>query len=191
MADANEPKAPAAAADEEPQTDGPISRRHFMVACGIGCGAVAAAAVPALQLVAATRKRTTVTTPTTPLDIGSIDAFASAAGPRRVEVIAPLVRDGWVAQSQVVLGAAWITRSGDRFAALSAVCPHLGCAIGWDAKRGQFLCPCHESYFEPNGERLNGPSPRGMDPLPIAVVDGRLQLRWVQYAQGISERKPV
>ena len=41
--------------------------------------------------------------------------------------------DAWTTARDVVLGAAWVRRTGDdKLEALSAVCPHLGCAVGWD-----------------------------------------------------------
>jgi len=51
-------------------------------------------------------------------------------------VIAPMVKDAWMASRNVVLGAAWVRRTApDKIVALSAVCPHLGCAVGWDVGR--------------------------------------------------------
>jgi Rieske Fe-S protein len=62
---------------------------------------------------------------------------------------------------------------------LSAICPHEGCEVLWEQERNRFACPCHESYFAADGSRISGPSPRGLDPLPTRVEDGKLQ---VQYA---------
>ena len=41
-----------------------------------------------------------------------------------------------------------------------------------DQKR--FGCPCHDSAFAEDGERIGGPAPRGMDPLETRV-DGRFR----------------
>lgn len=61
---------------------------------------------------------------------------------------------------------------------VSAVCPHEGCEVLWEQQRNQFSCPCHESYFAADGARLSGPSPRGLDPLPTRVQDGKLQVQY-------------
>ena len=61
---------------------------------------------------------------------------------------------------------------------LSAVCPHEGCEVLWDGQRNQFSCPCHESYFAADGARISGPAPRGLDPLPSRVQDGKLQVQY-------------
>ena len=149
----------------------------------------AAMLVPALRVIGDPTNRTIVTTPSDPIDIGNLTRLIVGAAPVKLDVVAPVIRDAWNAAENVSLGAAWVQRqAADKVVALSSICPHLGCAIGWNNKKGMFQCPCHESYFEPNGERTSGPSPRGMDPLPIEVVGGRLQLRWVTYRQGTSTR---
>lgn len=166
-------------------------RRRFLkvATCAIGGGVGLAVAAPVLTLLADPAGKVTVTTPTTPLDLGPAEQFRVGAEPRRVDVVAPIVKDAWMAARDVVLGAAWIRRTPDKLVALSAVCPHLGCAIGWDAGAGNFLCPCHDSRFGVGGDRLAGPSERGMDELPLTVVDGRLQLTWIRYKTGQTVRE--
>ena len=65
----------------------------------------------------------------------------------------------------------------------SAVCPHEGCEVAWDQNTSRFLCPCHESYFAADGARMSGPAPRGLDPLPVRVQDGKLQVQYVAKEQ--------
>lgn len=44
------------------------------------------------------------------------------------------------------------------FHAFSAVCPHLGCIVQWNADEKSFDCPCHGSRFDGLGHVLNGPA---------------------------------
>lgn len=169
-------------------------RRKFLkvAACAIGGGVGLAVAAPALTVLVDPARKITVTGPTAPLDLGLAEQFRAGAEPRKVEVVAPVVKDGWTASRNVVLGAAWVRRTApDKLVALSAVCPHLGCAVGWDGAAGNFLCPCHDSRFSPEGTKLTGPSERGMDELPLQVVEGRLQLTWVRYKLGLPQREPA
>lgn len=66
---------------------------------------------------------------------------------------------------------------------LSAVCPHEGCEVMWEQNRNRFSCPCHESYFAADGSRISGPSPRGLDPLPMRVENGKLQVQYIAKEQ--------
>jgi menaquinol-cytochrome c reductase iron-sulfur subunit len=173
--------------------DDPDRRKFLKLAtCGVGGAVGLAAAIPALSLVIAPSRRKTVTTPRDPIDIGD----AGMLGPewRKVDVIAPEVRDAWVTARNVLLGAAWIRKpdKSDKIDALSGVCPHLGCPVGWDVAKKTFLCPCHNSHFGSHGETLgDGPAKRGLDPLPIEVRNGRLRLTWITYKLDIPTREPA
>jgi Rieske Fe-S protein len=169
--------------------DGPDRRRFLKLAtCGLGAGIGAAVGLPALSLVVQPAGRETVTSPTEPIDLG--DPGRLGADWRRMDVIAPVVRDGWVSAQNVVLGAAFL-RKRDTIEAVSAVCPHLGCAVGWQSDKKHFLCACHDSVFGENGDKGSGPAARGLDPLPVAVKDGRLQLTWVRYKLDTKNREPA
>jgi quinol---cytochrome c reductase iron-sulfur subunit, bacillus type len=168
-------------------------RRKFLkvATCAIGGGVGLAVVGPVLTLLAEPAGKITVTTPSAPLDLGPAENFRAGNEPHKVDIVAPVIQDAWTSARNVVLGAAWVRRTApDRLLALSAVCPHLGCAIGWDAGAGNFLCPCHDSRFSPTGDKLTGPSERGMDELPLEIKDGRVQLTWVRFKTGQSTREP-
>ena len=48
----------------------------------------------------------------------------------------------------------------------SAVCPHLGCIVRWNAVETSWDCPCHGSRFDPYGTVINGPANQGLDAAP-------------------------
>jgi Rieske Fe-S protein len=137
--------------------------------------------------------RRTVTTPTDPLDLGAVDKLKIQGQWRRYDVIAPVVSDAWTSARDVVLGSAYVRRTGEAAVeALSAVCPHLGCAVSYDYKADSFLCPCHNSKWNGKGElQGGGKAKRGLDPLPIEIKDGRLRLTWKTYKLDTPEREPA
>lgn len=176
--------------------DGPDRRKFLKVAtCALGGGVGIVVAAPVLRVVLDPAGKQTVTTPSEPLDLGLPERFRAGVAPVRVEIVAPVIQDAWTAARDVVLGAAWVRRTGPKptdVDARSAICPHLGCAVGWDDAQGNFLCPCHDSRFAITGEKLTGPSERGLDALPITQgSDGRLKLTWVRYRLGADKPEPV
>lgn len=69
----------------------------------------------------------------------------------------------------------WIVRSTEGFYALFAKCTHLGCTPRWLAAEDKFKCPCHGSGFYRSGINFEGPAPRPLERLKIALSeDGEL-----------------
>ncbi|NJL45703.1 MAG: FAD-dependent oxidoreductase [Leptolyngbyaceae cyanobacterium SM2_3_12] len=53
---------------------------------------------------------------------------------------------------------------------VSAVCPHLGCIVAWNAVEKSWDCPCHGSRFDPDGAILQGPAVHGLTPCAPAMA---------------------
>jgi cytochrome b6-f complex iron-sulfur subunit/menaquinol-cytochrome c reductase iron-sulfur subunit len=119
--------------------------------------------------------------------VARLDALPEGQ-PRRLEIVGD-ARDAFTLQKDERLGAVWVVRQGDAVRALSATCPHLGCAVDLADDKKSFACPCHTSRFSAAGDVESGPSPRGMDPLTARVVDGVIEIDFRKYRQGIPERQ--
>lgn len=175
-------------ADEEGTT-----RRGFLkkatVAIGGAIGALAA--LPILRTFAHPVGARVVTTPEEPQDVMAEGDLVPGGEPVRVEIRAQSMRDAWEAREDVPLGSAWLRKREDGdVQAFSSVCPHLGCAVRFSAEEEHYICPCHRSGFGlEGGERLYGPTKRGLDPLPVAVEDGRVKVTFVRYELDTSERR--
>lgn len=65
----------------------------------------------------------------------------------------------------------WLSNTPAGLMALYKVCPHLGCLYGWNDQEFKFICPCHGSQYEHNGDYISGPAPRSLDRFVIRIED--------------------
>jgi menaquinol-cytochrome c reductase iron-sulfur subunit len=173
---------PAATAGPAPQ-----SRRSFLgVLLGFGSAVMGAAlAVPLLRF--ALHPLLNSTTNINWSDLGKIDEFASLKAPLK-KLITVEQRDGWrkiVSEKAIYI----LPAKEGAVRILSPICPHLGCSIPWIEAKQQFICPCHTAVFGPDGTRLSGPAPRGMDDLESKVEDGVLKVRYLYFRQLIPTKE--
>ncbi|MEK6255940.1 MAG: Rieske 2Fe-2S domain-containing protein [Chloroflexota bacterium] len=65
----------------------------------------------------------------------------------------------------------WLSNTPAGLVALYKVCPHLGCLYGWNDQEFKFICPCHGSQYEHDGDYILGPTPRSLDRFAITIVN--------------------
>lgn len=170
------------------------SRRSFFKAATIAIGGLVGAvvALPAAGYLLFPRRRKTVSSVADGVDVMAAKDLVAGAPPVRVQISADSVRDGWGVVSDVPLGSAYLRRDETgQVIAVSAACPHLGCAVAFDEAKGHFGCPCHKSSFAVNGDKLSGPSKRGLDPLPVVEADGRIKVTYLRFRADIADREPA
>ena len=121
-------------------------------------------------------------------DAGAMSGYDSLQTPAR-RLIQIETTDGW--QRSLSKKVVYVTKAPNgKVRVLSAVRPHLGCEISWNAEKDEFLCPCHGSIFSPDGARIAGPTPRAMDSLPARIANGRLMVRY-EYFSNLAPTKEV
>jgi nitrite reductase/ring-hydroxylating ferredoxin subunit len=131
--------------------------------------------------------------------ICSLDALTPGGDPQPFAVILKVVDDAWTRTFNQKVGVIFLERSNagnePSVVALNAKCPHLGCLVDFNRTKAEFQCPCHESAFAKDGERLYGPSLRGMDPLAVEVrsTTGQQEVfvAFQKFMPGIAERTPA
>jgi cytochrome b6-f complex iron-sulfur subunit len=65
----------------------------------------------------------------------------------------------------------WLSNTDQGLYAIFKVCTHLGCLYNWVDQENKFICPCHGSQFQPNGQYIQGPAPRNLDRFVVEAVD--------------------
>jgi cytochrome b6-f complex iron-sulfur subunit len=113
---------------------------------------------------------------------GAIGVYLKAPE-RRERVAERLVRVGLL--DDLRIGEARLVRHGvspfyvvrldaSRVVALSAVCTHVRCILGFDRERRGLVCPCHDGRFDLAGNVLSGPPPRALPTYSVSVRDGEM-----------------
>lgn len=170
-------------------------RRGFLRSVTGWLGGLLGAVVtlPGLAFLAHPLRKDTVDAGKDPLDVGATAPQVKPGQPIMVDVRGEL-KDAWMRTPDVKLGACWLVREKeqDPVKAFSTVCPHLGCGVDWAPEKQQFVCPCHDSYFDLQGKVLTGPSPRGMDELDVKVNEGgRLKVAYRRFRLGTAKKEEV
>ena len=65
----------------------------------------------------------------------------------------------------------WLSNTDEGVLAIYKVCTHLGCLYNWNTQESKFMCPCHGSQFQLNGEYIQGPAPRSLDRFKVIIED--------------------
>lgn len=69
-----------------------------------------------------------------------------------------------------------INRRGSGFIALSRVCTHLGCLVGYDSFNNKMVCPCHAAEFDLEGKVLAGPATKPLPRYPLKISSKQITI---------------
>ncbi len=62
-----------------------------------------------------------------------------------------------------------LVRAGDTVRAFSTACTHLGCQVYWQDEKKVFFCPCHNGFFDADGNPTSGPPPTPLAQYPVEI----------------------
>lgn len=60
--------------------------------------------------------------------------------------------------TQVRQSRFWIRKTGSQLEGIWATCTHLGCEVHFDKRTKQWICPCHGSRYNQEGQPIAGPA---------------------------------
>ena len=148
------------------ETNTPVTRRRF---CAGACSAASATLATIFSACGGG-------SPTSPSGTASMLAVLSgrfAGSSVQVNVAgSPLADAGGVALIQSIAGVFLVSRTSTAaFTAIDATCTHEGCTItGTDG--AAYVCPCHGSRYNRNGQVLAGPAKASLRQFPTTFADG-------------------
>ena len=68
-----------------------------------------------------------------------------------------------------------VVREGNKLAAISTTCTHLGCIVG--ISETGFACPCHGSRYDQDGNVTGGPAPKALPWFKVSLApNGELEI---------------
>jgi len=82
------------------------------------------------------------------------------------EYIVGEVSEKWMKSQRV-----WVVRTEGEIYVLLGICTHLGCTPRWLGPESKFKCPCHGSGYTMDGVNFEGPTPRPLERVKVALAD--------------------
>ncbi|MEY4547635.1 MAG: hypothetical protein RL685_3830 [Pseudomonadota bacterium] len=156
---------------------------------GLGAGVAAVTAGPAIAYLAYPLSHDPTTGGKGYIPAGRVERFKEGE-PVKVDLLSDKM-DAWNRIEQVKIGSAWVVNTGGKLLAYSSVCPHLGCAVDYEAADHKFKCPCHRSAFGLDGKIEDGPAPRPLDTLEVKEENGVLAIQYLRFKQGVPDKHTV
>lgn len=132
--------------------------------------------------------------------VATLAAVPDDGVPRRFPVLIDR-RDAWNFYPQEPSGAVYVRRESgaETVTVFHSTCPHAGCAVSYAAERQFYHCPCHNSAFGLDGEKIDlpgreNPSPRPMDSLDVdaerLAATGEIWIRFLDFHTGRAAKEP-
>jgi menaquinol-cytochrome c reductase iron-sulfur subunit len=83
--------------------------------------------------------------------------------------------NGW--EKTVISYGVYVVKpsNGDIYV-LSNVCTHLSCRVTWREDNEDYICPCHDGIFDPQGIVISGPPPKPLYRYETKIEDDTLYI---------------
>ena len=67
-----------------------------------------------------------------------------------------------------------LANTPDGFKAISTTCTHLGCQVHWESSKNIFICPCHNAFFDTDGNTISGPAPKPLERYDVVLSNDNI-----------------
>jgi len=125
--------------------------------------------------------------------VASLTGIPEDGQPQRFPIIAERY-DAWTHYPPAPIGSVYLRRvkGQDKPECFSATCPHLGCMVDFKSDTQEYKCPCHNSFFQIDGARINPascPSPRDLDKLEVEVDGQDVFVMFQKFRGGVEAKE--
>lgn len=69
-----------------------------------------------------------------------------------------------------------VINTGSGYVALSSICTHQGCTVGYNPNVNRIQCPCHGSEYSTTGAVITGPAPAALQSYSIVLKGTTLEI---------------
>lgn len=104
---------------------------------------------------------------------------------RQVEVALDSLPEGERVVVTFGKNVAELVREGEEVRARSLICTHFGCTVAWHDDRQEYVCPCHDGVYGPDGRVRSGPPSRPLPTLTVERRDGMVMV-WAPGAEAAT-----
>ncbi|MBR8826826.1 MAG: Rieske (2Fe-2S) protein [Gomphosphaeria aponina SAG 52.96 = DSM 107014] len=90
-----------------------------------------------------------------------------------VGTVAELDQEGFILNKEFAGGKVLVIRNPaatDTLLAVNPTCPHEGCTVKWEGNDKQYVCPCHNAKYGPEGTFISGPVEK-----PLATFTAKIE----------------
>lgn len=102
----------------------------------------------------------------------SIDNTANTEELFSIGTVAQLEEAGYLLDKEAEVLV--IKDSEGELKAVNPTCTHQGCIVDWSADENQFICPCHNAKYAPDGEVLAKPAPSSLSTYQLQEDNGNI-----------------
>lgn len=139
-----------------------MNRRAFLTWVGVGW--VASSLPVAIAACSKTPESSTADQPAkSTANVSRKDGFQSVGTISQLES-----NNGQILDQDFTAGPLLVVRNPaeSKISAVNPTCTHRGCIVEWQVKEKAFVCPCHGSKFDINGEVVEDPATK-----PLATYE--------------------
>lgn len=113
-------------------------------------------------------------TASTPASTSTSVAAAPSGAFQLIGTVAQLNTDGSLMSSDKKIAVVRDPKDETKLLAVNPTCPHKSCTVKWEKANKEFVCPCHDAKFAPDGAVRQGPADKPLQRYASKIENGEV-----------------